>query len=172
MTFRGNVQTRLRKLAEGEADATFLALAGLNRMDMQAAATQVLAFDQFLPAPAQGAVTVEIRSGDDVVAARLAPLHCHKTALAVTAERAFLAALDGSCRTPIAAYAEIAADRLQMRALLLSFDGSMVFARDGETDATLEAAAALGQDMGVAIRGDAGEAFFAQLKSDIEAEIQ
>ncbi len=172
VTFRGNVQTRLRKLRDGEAAATFLALAGLNRLDMSDAATEVLPLDDFLPAPAQGAVTVEIRSTDEVMASRLAPFHCSKTALAVTAERSFLAALDGSCRTPIAAYAELKDGVLSMRAMLLSLDGRTLFEKSGTCEPELDAARALGQDMGTAIRGDAGEAFFKDLASAIEAEIE
>lgn len=171
VTFRGNVQTRMRKLADGEADGTFLALAGLNRLGMSDAATEVLSLADFLPAPAQGAVTVEIREEDAAMAARLAPLHCAKTALAVTAERSFLSALDGSCRTPIAAYAKLEGDTLAMHAMLLSLDGKTVFDQKATCAATLDAAAILGQDMGTAIRRDAGEAFFEDLASAIEAEI-
>ncbi|WP_262692621.1 hydroxymethylbilane synthase [Kordiimonas aestuarii] len=172
VTFRGNVQTRMKKLAAGEADGTFLALAGLNRLGMSDAATEILSLADFLPAPAQGAVTVEIREDDTAMAACLAPLHCDETALAVTAEREFLAALDGSCRTPIAAYATRSGNSLMMHAMLLSLDGKTVFDKTGTCAATLEAAATLGQDMGAAIRGDAGEAFFETLATDIEAEIE
>ncbi|TNE64321.1 MAG: hydroxymethylbilane synthase [Alphaproteobacteria bacterium] len=172
VTFRGNVQTRLRKLKEGEADATFLARAGLNRLDMAAAATETLPLDTFPPAPAQGAVTVEIRDSDRAMKARLAPLHCAETALAVTAERAFLAALDGSCRTPIAAHATIADNRVMMRAMLLSLDGTTVFERSGEAAADLDAAFLLGRDLGAQVRADAGEAFFETLNLDIQREIE
>ncbi len=171
VTFRGNVQTRMKKLADGEADGTFLARAGLNRLGMAKAATETLSLDDFPPAPAQGAVTVEVRSSDAAMAARLAPLHCAETALAVTAERRFLAALDGSCRTPIAAYASLAGGGLSLRALLLSLDGTQVFERTGNCDATIDAAAALGHDVGIGVREDAGEAFFDTLARDIEAEI-
>ncbi len=172
VTFRGNVQTRLRKLAEGEADGTFLALAGLNRLRMADAATEILSLADFLPAPAQGAVTVEIRDDDADMARLLDPLHCKETALAVVAERSFLSALDGSCRTPIAAYASLTGDSLMMHAMLLSLNGKTVFDQTGTCAASLDAAAILGQDMGAAIREDAGEAFFAALASDIEAEIE
>lgn len=172
VTFRGNVQTRLKKLGDGEADGTFLARAGLNRLDMADAATETLSLDDFPPAPAQGAVTVEVRSADTAMAARLAPLHCRDTAVAVTAERRFLAALDGSCRTPIAAYASLDGTRLSLRAMLLSLDGTTTFERSGECDATIDAAAALGHDVGMGVRKDAGEAFFDALARDIEAEIE
>jgi hydroxymethylbilane synthase len=172
VTFRGNVQTRLKKLAAGEADGTFLARAGLNRLGMAEAATQTLPLGDFPPAPAQGAVTVEIRQVDSAMAARLAPLHCMETALAVTAERAFLAALDGSCRTPIAAHAVLEGGALSLRALLLSLDGTTVYEDTGRCDATIDAAAALGHDVGRHVRKEAGEAFFADLARAIEAEIE
>ncbi|MCJ9430600.1 hydroxymethylbilane synthase [Kordiimonas marina] len=171
VTFRGNVQTRLRKLKDGEADATFLARAGLNRLDMASAATETLSFEDFLPAPAQGAVTVEVRDADSAMKDWLAPLHCARTALEVTAERAFLAALDGSCRTPIAAHATADENRVIMRAMLLSLDGQTVFEQSGETAADLNDVAALGERLGHAVRADAGAAFFDQLARDIEAEI-
>ncbi|MCK0070328.1 hydroxymethylbilane synthase [Kordiimonas laminariae] len=171
VTFRGNVQTRLRKLGEGEADATFLALAGLNRMDMQSAATEKLSLEEFLPAPAQGAVTVEIRENDDRMRDMLAPLHCSKTELEVIAERAYLAALDGSCRTPIAAHATVDGDHILMKAQLLSLDGSKIFERNAETDATLEAANALGNKVGLDIKAEAGQAFFEKLNKEVQEAI-
>lgn len=172
VTFRGNVQTRLKKLQAGEADGTFLALAGLNRLGMSDKATEKLPLEQFLPAPAQGAVTVETRTDDAAMAALLAPLHSHETALAVMAERAFLGSLDGSCRTPIAAYANVAGDKLEMKAMLLSVDGAQVFERTGVCDAEIDRAADLGKDIGYQIREDAGEAFFEELARAIEAEIE
>jgi len=171
VNFRGNVQSRLRKLGEGEADATFLALAGLKRMDMAANATEKLPFEQFLPAPAQGAVTVEIRDGDDAMSARLRPLHCINTELAVTAERAFLAALDGSCRTPIAAHASVHDGTIIMDAQLLSLDGTQVFEENGTCDATLDAAREMGFVVGHKVKEAAGPAFFEKLIADVEAHI-
>lgn len=172
VTFRGNVQTRLRKLEEGEADATFLAQAGLNRLGMADAAAEKLTLEDFLPAPAQGAVTVEVRSNDDVMKARLVPLHDPDTELAVVAERAFLAALDGSCRTPIAAHATRRANSVMMQAMLLSLDGSVVFEADGTCAADLQSAHQLGSDLGEQIRDEAGPAFFAGLAAQVEAEIE
>jgi len=171
ITFRGNVQSRLRKLSEGEADATFLALAGLNRLGLTAAATEKLPLDDFLPAPAQGAVTVEIREGDKSIAAYLAPLHCKKTEIEVIAERSFLAALDGSCRTPIAAYASVQGNDLFLKAKLLSLDGKVVFSRNATCKASIEAAANLGTKAGLDIKAEAGEDFFKQLVKDVQAEI-
>lgn len=171
VTFRGNVQTRLRKLGEGEADATFLAQAGLNRLGMASAATESLSLGDFLPAPAQGAVTVEVRDDDAEMAARLAPLHCANTAIEVAAERAFLAALDGSCRTPIAAHAGVHGEELIMHAQLLSLDGKKVFERHQSSAATIEAASNMGAEIGAEIREEAGARFFEQLAREVEAEI-
>ncbi len=172
VTFRGNVQTRLRKLEEGEADATFLAQAGLNRLDMETVAAEKLTLEDFLPAPAQGAVTVEIRSNDQHMKDMLAPLHDPDTELAVVAERAFLAALDGSCRTPIAAHATRQGNSVMMQAMLLSMDGAIVFDADGSAPATLTDAHELGSTLGEKIRKQAGPQFFADLAALVEAEFQ
>ena len=121
---RGNVQTRLRKLAEGEADATLLAAAGLRRLGMEDSGGTTLAVEEMLPAVAQGAVGIEIRADDDAVRQRLSPLGDADTRIAVTCERALLAALDGSCRTPIAALAVIEGEALWLRGAVLTPDGS------------------------------------------------
>lgn len=170
VTFRGNVQTRLRKLGDGEADATFLALAGLNRLSMAETATEKLTLEDFLPAPAQGAVTIESRIGDERMKARLLPLHHDDTALAVAAERALLAGLDGSCRTPIAAHASRKGDTIIMQAMLLSLDGQTVFQANGTASASLDEAKLLGADLGGKIRADAGPAFFKELTEQVESE--
>lgn len=172
VTFRGNVQTRLKKLQEGEADATFLAQAGLNRLKMAGAAAEKLSLEDFLPAPAQGAVTVEIRGEDAKMKSLLAPLHSSETALAVIAERALLAGLDGSCRTPIAAHATRQGNSIMMQAMLLSVDGGVVFEAGGSASATLEDARNLGATVGEKIRKDAGQQFFADLAAQVEAEFQ
>lgn len=170
VTFRGNVQTRLRKLAEGEADATFLALAGLNRLSMTASATEKLTLEDFLPAPAQGAVTVETRIGDERMGALLQPLHHDNTALSVAAERAMLAGLDGSCRTPIAGHATRQGNTIIMQAMLLSLDGQTVFQANGTATASLADAVQLGVDLGMKIRTDAGPEFFDDLAAQVEKE--
>lgn len=103
VTFRGNVGTRLQKLQDGVVDATLLAVAGLNRLGRRDLARDILEPDVMLPAVAQGAVGIEIREDDREMRALLAPVHCAATALRVGAERAFLAAMDGSCKTPLAA---------------------------------------------------------------------
>src|SRR5262249_17880766 len=107
VALRGNVETRLRKLDEGAADATILALAGLRRLNLTDAATAILSFDECLPAVGQGAIGIETRADDAPTRDLLSPINHADTATALTCERAFLAVLDGSCRTPIAGHAEI-----------------------------------------------------------------
>ncbi len=126
VSFRGNVETRLRKLGEGIADATFLAVAGLNRLGLADRITAVMAPDDMLPAVAQGVIAVEIRAGDETMAKIIAPLDHHPTAICATAERAFLARLEGSCRTPIAGLAQIGDNVLRLRGMILTPDGGEV----------------------------------------------
>ncbi|MDE1149377.1 MAG: hydroxymethylbilane synthase [Azospirillaceae bacterium] len=124
---RGNVQTRLRKLAEGEVDATLLALAGLRRLSLEGQVTAVLEPDEMLPAVAQGAIGIEARLDDAVTNGLLAALNCAETAIRVTAERGVLTALDGSCRTPIAALATLRPDGdVDLDAMALSPDGKII----------------------------------------------
>jgi hydroxymethylbilane synthase len=125
---RGNVETRLRKLDEGAADATLLAMAGLKRLGLEARITAPVSVDEMLPAVAQGAIGIETRVDDLAMAQLIAPINHEATALAVTAERTFLARLEGSCRTPIAALAELAGDRLNFRGMILTPDGSQCHA--------------------------------------------
>lgn len=125
--FRGNVQTRLRKLKEGIAEATFLAVAGLKRLGLEYRITAVVPMDAMLPAVAQAAIGLEIRIADETTAALVAPLNDEKTAIAVTAERAFLARLEGSCRTPIAGHATLDDSGLSFRGELLSPDGKQKY---------------------------------------------
>ncbi len=169
VTFRGNVQTRLKKLNAGEAAATFLAQAGLNRLGMADVATQILPVDDFPPAPAQGAVTVEIRIGDTSMKQRLAPLHCVHTATTVMAERSFLAALDGSCRTPIAAYATLDGDIISLRGMLLSLDGTQIFEHSDTARKT--EACNLGARVGAVVKDKAGAEFFKRLAIEVEEAI-
>lgn len=158
---RGNVETRLEKLARGEADATLLAVAGLKRLGLAARIEVVLAPEDMLPAVGQGAIGVERRAGDDGTRALLAPIGHAETAVRVRAERAFLAALDGSCRTPIAALAEVEGDELRLRGLVASPDGQAVFA--AERRGPVGDAEALGRDAAGEIRAAAGPGFFAAL---------
>jgi hydroxymethylbilane synthase len=122
--FRGNVDTRLRKLAQGEVDATLLAAAGLQRLGRGHIGT-ALPIAQMLPAPAQGAVGIEARADDAATLALLAPIDHAPTSACVRAERAFLAALAADCHSPVAALAEIEDGRLRLRAELLSEDGAL-----------------------------------------------
>ncbi len=159
VNLRGNVETRLRKIAAGEADGTLLALAGLKRLGLQDRAVAVLEPAEMLPAVAQGAIGVECRADDDEMLRRLAPLHDQQTGAAVAAERALLERLDGSCRTPIAALAVVLPDGgLHLDALVATPDGSRVLrtTRDGR----IGDAVALGHDAGEQLRRDAGPNFF------------
>ncbi|MDX2156569.1 MAG: hydroxymethylbilane synthase [Hyphomicrobiaceae bacterium] len=126
--FRGNVETRLRKLADGVADATLLACAGLHRLGLADRITSPIETDVMLPAVAQGAIGVEIRSADAELAALLAPLDHAQSALEVAAERTLLGRLEGSCRTPIAALARVSGDRIDLRGEILSPDGTTAVA--------------------------------------------
>ena len=121
---RGNVNTRLKKLDGGEVDAIVLALCGLERLGLAEHATEILSRDVMLPAVGQGALAIECRTGENELQRLLEPLHDPGSAVCVTAERAMLAALDGSCRTPIAGLAELDGDRLVLEGLLLTPDGS------------------------------------------------
>ncbi len=161
--FRGNVDTRLDKLAAGAVDATLLAVAGLNRLGMSDKITAVLSPEDMLPAVAQGAVGLEIRSNDTATRDLVAALDDRDAAIRVAAERACLAVLDGSCRTPIAAFAEIEAGgtEMRLRALVVLPDGSE--AHRTERRGPVSEAAALGRDAGAALRAAAGPAFFAAL---------
>jgi hydroxymethylbilane synthase len=144
---RGNVETRLRKLAAREVDATMLALAGLRRLDMTDRITAVLETDIMLPAVAQGAIGIETRADDDVTNGLLAALNCEQTFTRVSAERALLAALDGSCRTPIAALAQLDGDgNLTLEALVADPAGSRVLRT--ERSGAAGDAMALGHDAG------------------------
>lgn len=159
--FRGNVQTRLRKLADGEADATLLAAAGLKRLDTMAIANQVLEVDEILPAAGQGAIGVEMRADDADVMAMLSAIDHPDTTLRVSAERAVLAALDGSCRTPIGALADLDAsgEEVYLRALVARPDGSEL--HRGERRCGRKDAIAVATELGAELRAAMGEDFFA-----------
>jgi hydroxymethylbilane synthase len=154
---RGNVDTRIAKLAAGEADALLLALSGLQRLGKEDAASEILSVDVMLPAVGQGALAIEARADDFELSELLSPLHDAASAACVTAERAMLAALDGSCRTPIAGLAELAGDELRLRALLLAEDGSAE--RRAEGVGITGDAEALGRAVGERLRRDAGPEF-------------
>jgi len=157
---RGNVATRLGKLEAGVCDATLLALAGLKRLGNEAVATEILDTEIFPPALAQGAIAVEIRRDDAATAEYLARLDHAPTAIAVAAERGFLAALDGSCRTPIAGLATVADGQVSLTGLAMTPDGGRSEAIAGEGPAA--EAAAIGREAGAALRARLGADFFAQ----------
>ena len=155
---RGNVETRLRKLDDGVVDATLLALAGLKRLGLADSATALLDTGEFLPAVGQGAIAIETRANDDTTRAALAPIDHRETSIALSCERAFLAMLDGSCRTPIAGHAAISNNRLTFRGLIIRPDGSEAFetSREGE----VKDAVALGTDAGRELKARGGPDFF------------
>ena len=155
---RGNVETRLRKLDDGQADAIILALAGLKRLGLQAQATKVMSVEEFLPAAAQGAIGIEAREKDSRVRDMLARIDHADTSVAVACERAFLAELDGSCRTPIAAHATLSGRVLHFRGLIVKSDGSA--AHETAVAGAIEDAATIGADAGRALRQYAGPGFF------------
>jgi len=159
---RGNVPTRLRKLAEGQVDATLLAAAGLKRLGLADRITGLLTPEEMLPAVAQGAIGLEVRCDDSFTRDRFAALNDAPSAQRVTAERACLEVLDGSCRTPIAALAELAGDELQLRGLVVMPDGSQ--AQSAEARGAAADAEAIGHEVGGQLRAAAGPAFFAALE--------
>jgi hydroxymethylbilane synthase len=159
--FRGNVETRLRKLDEGAADATLLAMAGLDRLGLSSQATAVLSVDEMLPAVAQGAIAILARDDDEETKALLEPLNDVATATATACERAFLARLDGSCRTPIAGLAEIESGHLRFRGLILTPGGAEW--HEVEVKGPAEEAEALGRDAGEDVLTRAGPNFLASL---------
>ena len=156
--FRGNVQSRMRKLEGGVAAATFLAMAGLNRLGLTAVARSAIDPAEMLPAVAQGAIGIERRAADTSAAALLAAIHHPDTGIRLAAERAYLAALDGSCETPIAGLAVIDAGGLWLRGEILRPDGSEVIA--AEARAPLADAAAMGHDLGHRLLAQAPKGFF------------
>jgi len=157
---RGNVETRLRKLEAGEVDATLLAVAGLKRLGLLSAATSVFEIDEFLPAVGQGAIGIETRADDAETCGLVAQVNDPETAIALAAERSFLAALDGSCRTPIAGHARVSDGLVRLRGMIAKPDGSEAFetSREGSS----EDAAAIGADAGRELRRRAGADFFAR----------
>jgi hydroxymethylbilane synthase len=156
---RGNVETRLRKLQDGVADATLLACAGLKRLGLTDRITSAIPTEEMLPAVAQGAIGVEMRDGDMPMAELLAPINDQPTALAVAAERAFLARLEGSCRTPIAGLAELTGNHLVFRGMILTPDGREAHAtrREGRPEEALR----LAEDAAAELLAKAGPNFLA-----------
>ena len=158
LPLRGNVDTRLRKLEEGKVDATVLAVAGLARLGLTGAITTILPAELMLPSPAQGIIGIEARLGDARVRRYLTSIDDAATSAAARAERALLAALDGSCRTPIAALAEIDGATLRLRARIVRPDGGL--RHDAERTGMIADAERLGRDAGAELRAIAGPDFF------------
>ena len=156
--FRGNVQTRLKKLKAGVAEATFLAMAGLNRLGMDDVPKTPIAADDMLPAVAQGAIGIERRADDRHTAELLAAIHHAETGQRLVAERAFLSALDGSCETPIAGLAELDGGTLHLRGEILRTDGSEALA--DEATGPIGDGPELGRAMAERLLARAGEGFF------------
>jgi len=158
VNFRGNVQTRLRKLDDGVVDATLLAIAGLKRMDMDGCATSVLDWEEMLPAVAQGAIGIQCRSDDERSLKYIDALNHPETKVCVDCERAFLEALDGNCKTPIAGQARIIDGKIKFRGLIAMPDGSQKF--EIESEGELEDAKKIGREAGEAVKAEAGDKFF------------
>ena len=156
--FRGNVQTRLKKLEDGVASCTFLAMAGLNRLDMTHVAKSAVAVEDMLPAVAQGAIGIERRENDLNTAGLLEAIHDIPTGQRLSAERAFLKELDGSCETPIAGLAELQGGQIHLRGEVLRPDGSEAI--NDHATAPIEDAVILGQELAKKLLSEAGEGFF------------
>ena len=156
--FRGNVQTRLKKLEAGVAHCTFLAMAGLNRLGMSDVPATAIETDEMLPAVAQGAIGIERRRDDGRATEMLAALHHLETGQRLAAERAYLAALDGSCETPIAGLATLNGSTLTLRGEILRTDGSEALGdvREGP----IEDGAAIGRELAESLLARAGDGFF------------
>lgn len=158
--FRGNVDTRLGKLRDGVAEATFLAAAGLKRLGYEAHIRSYISHETMLPAAAQGAIGLECAAGRADVLALVHAISHRPTFAAITAERAFLKTLDGSCRTPIGGLATLEGDQLLLRGEVLSLDGRIRHARSLRGAAS--DAEAMGLELGAALRAEAGEALLAE----------
>ncbi len=150
---RGSVGTRLAKVLAGDFDATLLAIAGLRRLGLADKASVILSTDEMLPAVGQGAIGLVVRHGDIAAHAAVAPVICAETGACVTAERAMLRVLDGSCRTPIAGHATISGGVVTLKGLILSPDGSAV--AEDQRSGQVQDAAELGAELGRALRSRA-----------------
>lgn len=153
--FRGNVQTRLKKLQDGVADATFLAVAGLNRLGLSDKITSIMSMDDMLPSVAQGAIGIQTNSHDEATRKLVVPLDHNPTSTTVICERAFMAALDGSCRTPIAGHAIIEGGRLKFRGQALTLDGKHIF--EVTREGALSDGFKMGQDAGEDVKARGGK---------------
>jgi len=166
VNFRGNVQSRIRKLQEGVVDATLLAYAGLRRLEMTEHITEVIPLMTMLPAVAQGAIGIACRTDEPQMAEYLKALNHEDTRIAVVTERAFLTALDGSCRTPIAGYAREEDGKMIFDGLVAQPDGSQCYKCHETGVWSAEAGEALGLAIGGKLKEQAGAKFFETLKVD------
>lgn len=155
--FRGNVDTRIKKIARGDADATLLALAGLKRIGMESAVAEILDIENFPPAAGQGAILLEIRKDDERMREMLEAINHAPTFTALLTERAFLNVLDGSCRTPIAGYASVT-DKINFHGMILRPDGSEIF--ETRIEAPIDEAGQLGREAGLELKSRAPADFF------------
>lgn len=147
--FRGNVPTRIEKMLQGQVDATFLAMAGLNRLGLDAHVTVALEPEAFLPACGQGVIGIEMRVGDADITELFDAISCERTALVMTAERAALQVLDGSCHTPVGAFATLDEDHMHLRVAVAQPDGSEFFEDEiSGPVVTVEGARTMGQVIG------------------------
>jgi hydroxymethylbilane synthase len=158
---RGNVETRLKKVRDGEIDATILGMAGLRRLGLTSEVTEILSTRIFLPAVGQGTVAIEARDDDGVTRDFLSALNDAETFLALSAERAFLSVLEGSCRTPIAGYAEVSGANIHFRGLVMRPDGSE--AHEAADDATTANAEDLGIQVAHELKAKLSPDFFSAL---------
>ena len=156
---RGNVQTRLQKLQSGQADATLLSYAGLQRLGLESEATEVFATDTMIPAVGQGVIAICVRAEDTTLRDLLSKINDNATLYAITAERALLAELDGSCHTPIGGYATLEHGKLQLSAILLSPDGDRYYTHQDSIEwdsmGNLQSAHALGVQVASVIKQQA-----------------
>ncbi len=155
--YRGNLQTRLRKLSEGVVDATFLAYAGLRRLRQGELVTSLMDTEQFLPAVGQGAIGIETRLGDEETARILAPIHHAETESRLLLERAYLAEMDGSCRTPIAGLSYVEGDCIRFRGEVIKPDGSQTHTVEGE--GLVCNAEEIGRELGKELKAKSGPNF-------------
>ena len=169
LDLRGNVDTRLSRLDEGKYDAIILAAAGLIRLGLEGRITSLLPPDEFLPAAGQGALAIEAREGDEPVLTLLRTIHDARTAAAVTAERAYAAAIGGSCQIPAGAFASWQGDDLLLRAFIASPDGRTCRSRSASAPAA--DAQKLGYELGKDMLKGGGEALLRSLRTTIKGDI-
>ncbi|MCJ8323918.1 MAG: hydroxymethylbilane synthase [Rhizobiales bacterium] len=161
VNFRGSVNTRLEKLANGDVDATILAVAGLNRLGINEVMTHAISAKDMLPAVAQGAIGLEVRDDDIPMIRLLSAINCGESQAEINMERAFLRALDGSCRTPIAALAQVFGQQIEFKGKILTPDGKIV--HDAAITAPLNQAEVFGRNLGLELLEKAGPDFFEPL---------